>query len=573
MKIKRIHFFSTRTTGSAIASTLVSLFVIFASAPYSRVQSENAGDVPTTDFAPNIQTVTVYPDRAMITRGQKIELKRGRNTLRFTGGSVSLRAQSLRAYSDTDDCVIQGVTSHIERTTESGNPAVRNLEEQLQALENRSDAGRKRADRARQDLNGVERYAAFLAEFISEHSTFGDKAAGGGPDWQRALDFLNARRVVARKELQTAEEEIQDIQDETGIVEARLNKIRSAGRRSSRTVEITLQSLTGKSATVSFSYVIHGASWNVSYGMYLEPDGRVTTEYYGNIHQETGEDWSGVRLQLSTATPSRGASRPAMTPVYVAAYETQTREGFLETERKALPTNETTAGGDRPGDSGGEIANTGGFAGVEGDGESLLFQIPQKVDAPSSQRRQRVTIARFTEKPEERFYRIVPALQQRAHLALLVPNKRGYPLLSGPVDAFRDSGYTGRSEIDYTPAGGKFLVGFGVDRSMSVERSLKRYRESTGTLSSGRYYHTIVTIEVRNRSDAGRKTTLFERVPVSDVAEVQVAVQSDTTGGYSQDDSGILQWSFDLPARAAKQIKLHYRVRVPDNYPGDLYGN
>ncbi|MCR9144186.1 MAG: mucoidy inhibitor MuiA family protein [bacterium] len=567
--------FAPARTRIALACAGV-LLGVFASAPYSRVTGEAAAPVsidatPATAFAPKIQTVTVYPDRAMITRSAQVKLKRGRNTLRFTGGSVSLQAQSLRAYSDTNDCVVQGITSHLERTTASGNPAVRKLEAELQALENRQDAERKRAERARQDLNGIERYATFLAAFISENSTVANAGAKPGEQWQGALDFLDQRRGASRKSLQAAEETMQAIKDETGIVQARLNKIQSAGRRSSRTVEIVVQSLTGKAAQLSFSYVIKGASWNVSYGMYLEPDGRVTTEYYGNVYQETGEDWRNVRLQLSTATPSRGASRPSIAPVYVAAYETETREGFLQTERKAMPASADTDGA--PGTSGGENTNTGGFAGVEANGESLVFQIPQKVDAPSSQRRQRVTIARFSEQPAQRFYRIVPALQQRAHLALRVPNKRGYPLLAGPVDAFRDSGYTGRSEIDYTPAGSPFLVGFGVDRSMSVERSLKRYRESTGTLSSGRYYHTIVTIEVRNRSDEKRKTTVSERVPVSDVEEVQVAVQNDTTGGYDrQDDSGILTWSFDLPPRTTKQIKLHYRVRVPDNYPGDLYG-
>ncbi len=572
MKIKTNFANSLRGVRGVAAGLLV---LSLLGAPYTRIQSEASDDEQFRSFAPEIKSVTVYPDRAMVTRSRKIELRRGRNVLRFTGGSVALQPQSLRAYSDTNDCVIQGITSHVERRSDAANPAVRKLEEELQLLENRMDEQSRRAERARQDLSGVERYAAYLAGFISDHST-GDVSGGtgSGTDWQQALNFLNTRRVASRKQLQSADEEIQKIKDRNAIVEARLNQIRSAGRRSSRTIDIVVQSLTGKAATLSFSYVIQGASWSVSYGMYLEADGQVTTEYYGNVRQETGEDWKNVRLALSTATPSRGASRPRVRPVYVAAYETGTRETFVETERKAAPTtaaNEPGPDDGAPGD--GEGANTGGFAGVEAAGESLVFQIPQKVDAPSSQRSQRVTIARFSQRPEKRFYRIVPALQQTAHLAATVPNKRSYPLLSGPVDAFRNSGYTGRSEIEYTPAGGSFLVGFGVDRSMSVERSLKRYRESTGTLSSGRYYHTIVTLEIRNRSDAPRATSVYERVPVSDVEEVQVAIQGDTTGGYTREDSGILNWSFELAPRAKKQIKLHYRVRVPDSYPGDLYGN
>ena len=418
----------------------------------------------------------------------------------------------------------------------------------------------------------MERYAAFLSEFISEHSTSDGPTRTGDDSWQSALKFLNNRRQTANKELQAAEEELQRIKDESAIVAANLEKIRSAGRRTSRAIEITVQSLSGKPATVSFSYVIRGASWNVSYEMYLEVDGQVTTNYYGNIYQETGEDWRNVRLSLSTATPSRGARRSEIAPVYVAAREIQTREGFILTERETMPADAENAPGG--GAAGGET-DTGGFAGVEASGESLVFEIPQTVDAPSSQRRQRVTIARFSETPAagEQFYRIVPAIQETAHLVARVPNSRNYPLLAGPVDAFRNSGYTGRSDIEYTPAGGKFLVGFGGDQSMGVTRALKKSRESTGALSSGRFYHTEVTVEIRNRSDEARKATVYERVPVSDVDEVKVAIQNDTTGGYTETEPGILNWEFHLAPRASKQIKLHYRVRVPDNYPGDLYGN
>jgi uncharacterized protein (TIGR02231 family) len=554
-------------TGNLTRRGAALCLLIAASSPGAAFGTES--DVLTT-FAPPIREVTVYPDRAMIIRSQRVQLRPGRVNLHFSGGSVSLDPQSLRAYSDTEDCVIQGISSHMERVSESANPRVRELEERLQTLENRQDAESKRAKRARYDLTGVERYAAFLATYISEHSTTpGSKSEN--ENWSQALAFLGERRVATRKELQAADEALARIQEELQVARANLQKIQSAGRRTSRTIEISLQSLTGKSAEVSFSYVIRGASWNVSYGMYLEPDGQVLTEYYGNVHQETGEDWRNVKLSLSTATPSRGAQRPTVSPVYVAARQTGTRETFVQTEQ-AAPADDLAGGRAGAATTDAETDGTGGFAGVEASGESLVFQIPQAVDSPSSERRQRVTIAQFRTRPAELFYRIVPGVQETAHLAALVPNERAFPLLAGPVDAFRESGYTGRSDIEYTPAGSKFLAGFGVDRSMGVERSLRNYRESAGTLSSGRIYHTEITLEIRNRSDAPRRTRVYERMPVSDVEEVEVTLQSDTTGGHRNEAPGILCWEFELPARGTKQIKLHYRIRVPENYPGDLYG-
>lgn len=550
------------------AAVLIGISLTFTPANFAGVREA------VTDINPPIREVLVYPDRALVTRSGSIEagLKPGRHVLRFTDASIKLDPNSLRAHADSRDVVVQGVTSYIERRNGPNDPKLKELEDKRDALEERRDAADKTALRAREDLAGIERYAVYLSRAISENSA--GAAEGDSQKWNGALSFLSERRLKSKRELQEAEEERARIDEEMQVIQSRIDDLRSRARREYRVVEIVVSSIKqSRDLKVSFSYVITGASWSTAYGVYLEDDGKVQLAYYGDVKQETGEDWNDVKLSLSTARPARGAKRAPITPLYIAAREVgNVRESYVESEQTVTVLKEEP----EPGEGGGE---TGGFASVEDNagGESLIFQIPGKVTAPSDQRGRRVTIARFSEKPELLYYRVVPGLQRTAHLAARLKNGRDFPLLAGSADAYRGSGFTGRSQIDYTPSGSKFDVGFGVDLSTGVERNVRNFRQSAGTLSSGRYDHTDINVDVANRSDETRTIVVYERVPVSDVEEVRIEILGDTTGGYAfennDENTGILKWEIKLAPREKKNLRLHYRVKVPEGYPGSIYGN
>ncbi len=519
----------------------------------------------TTAFRAPITEALVYPDRALITRQARVKLRPGKHTLYFPGAPAALLSDSLRAFSGADHLVVQGVRRRLERRNEAENPEVRKLQEELRALERRRDVLRERAGRLRLDLKNIDRYAQFLNAMISRQTP----AAGEDPGrWNTTYRSLLQRRLNSQSEIQKADEEAARLQDQIQVVAGNLQQLRSQANQNYSVVEITVQSRAEEEAALGFSYVIPGASWSVSYALHQLSDGKVRVEYYGVVRQETGEDWNNVELSLSTAQPARGARRDALRPLYISAIETRTATEYSQVERDRRQ-DANTGEGEEPLEQ-----QTGGYSQLERSGESVIFRIPRRSDIPSSRESRRVMIAEFVETPAERYLHFAGAMQRNPAQAIRLRNSRNFPLLPGPAEAFRNSGFVGRSSLRYTAPGQNFVAGLGGDRSVKTGRAVSRRREDAGALSSDRYFYTRIEVELKNESEGPRSLRVFERMPVSDVSTIKVELQEDTSPGYQETEagSGVLRWDVELAAGQTRRVVLHYRVRAPADYPGEIYG-
>lgn len=513
-------------------------------------------------FAPPVQSVIVYPDRVLVSREAKIMLEEGRQILVFADASSALDPSSLRGFSDDDGVVVQSVSTYVERQKEIRSDELRALDERKKALEQERSREEAAVERARLDQQGLDRYRQYLTDTISKESV---EKTGSPTGWSDAMDFVAKRALEAKNQELKGVERIERIAEELSILQKDIDRLRSEGQRSKRTVEITVQVAKQGIASVGFSYHIRGASWSVSYGIHHQEDGGALVEYYGNVKQQTGEDWTNVQVRLSTSRPSYGAQRPGLRSLSVSAREAKVREQIQQAEAEVERPDVEESG---PGSDG----DTGGYASVEENTGSPVFLIPGRADIPSAERAFRLTIARFTLKPVQESYRIVGAQQRSAHLAVTLKNDRPFPLLAGPVDSYRNSGFTGRGEIGYTPSGANLVVGFGVDRNVRLRREVQTYRESG--LFSGKVFRTIIDLEVGNEGGEARSIQVFERIPVSELESVKVRILPETTPGYTEEveKSGILRWNISLASGEKRKIRLAFEVETPSDFKGEIYG-
>ena len=544
--------------GSVRVSLAVAIWLIFPAANLFAQEKVDAS------YTPTIREVTLYPDRAMALRDARVQLAPGKHRLVFRGASPALDTSSLRAFSDSSDVIIQGISSHVERLSQTINPEIRELEKNVEALEKRAEILERSLKRARMDLDGIKRYYAYLAEAISEQST--SRSQGGNLEaWEKARAFLSQRRLATMKEIQRNDEALRILKEDLNVANAKLRKLKSSENKSVRIVSISLQAVKAKTAKVGFSYIIRGAAWTPSYGIYLSGQGKANLEVYGNIRQTTGENWKNVRLYLSTSRPALGSRRPLVTPLYVNGRVVSTKTVIATEDKKSSPGK---GGGRTPGD-------TTGPSTLERRGLSLSFRIPEPVTIASGRRSQRIAVDNFQTELKDMSYRILGSRSLSAFLAARVQNKRSYPLLPGTVDIYRKSGFTGKSRIAYTPAGSSFTLGFGKDPGVKIKRRVYHYTESAGVFSSDEIYRTSIRLELNNPGDSTRKISVYERIPVSELSEVKVEMKSDTTAGYSEvkNGSGILRWNYTMAPGSRRIVILHYAVKAPKKYKRPIFGN
>jgi uncharacterized protein (TIGR02231 family) len=83
------------------------------------------------------------------------------------------------------------------------------------------------------------------------------------------------------------------------------------GQTATMVARVNIDALQGTSVKLEFSYQLGDAWWWPVYDARLNTEsGKIDLVQLAQVQQRTGEDWSNVKLTLSTARPSAGAALP-----------------------------------------------------------------------------------------------------------------------------------------------------------------------------------------------------------------------------------------------------------------------
>ncbi|MCA9716253.1 MAG: DUF4139 domain-containing protein, partial [Myxococcales bacterium] len=206
--------------------------------------------------------------------------------------------------------------------------------------------------------------------------------------------------------------------------------------------------------------------------------------------------------------------------------------------------------------------------GIDDGGEALELRAPGRVTVPSDGRPHRAELFAFTTRA--RFEHVVMAeLTAAALLKSVQANRARLPILAGPVDLIRDGGFTGRTKVNFIASGERFELGWGPDGALRVQRSVERSVEQARVLSSWTTTHYTVELRLSNLGAAARRLAVIERVPVSEIEKVKVAVDSaKTSEQQAPDEEGFVRWSVALEGLARGKLTLAYAIKKHDDVSG-----
>ena len=134
------------------------------------------------------------------------------------------------------------------------------------------------------------------------------------------LDFFLERKDRQHKAIANVRKRISAVKDEIAVEEVKAKGDKGSRKRRACITTIVLADAEGP-AELSLSYAVRAASWTPLYDVRARigttnKDGvhGVLLNYRANILQMTGEDWAGINLTLSTASPQIGSTIPTLTP-------------------------------------------------------------------------------------------------------------------------------------------------------------------------------------------------------------------------------------------------------------------
>lgn len=507
-----------------------------------------------------ITAVTVYVDRARVTRQGVVELKPGVHQLEIQQLPISILPESVRiaargsVHARLLDLQL-GRTFHVAAPDEN----VQQLEDKIEDLRLEKQDLKFQVERAKQRRDN-------LAAITAHSDTFALALASGEMSLESQLalfERLYERMAVVDSQIQSLTKDDHDLDFQMEKLEKELEQWRGAGRRESYTARIGIDVVSAGELTLDLSYVVSNASWEPLYDVRLlveEKPGSVAVGYLAQVTQRSGEDWGAIDLALSTARPILSDTLPELEPWYI-----QPVRPPIPLPRRAPAVREAMISA-QPADAAptplAEEPLPEIMAKVESSGSIVTYKVPMKATIPTDGTPHKVTIARFSLEPKLD-YVAAPKLTEAVYRRVKLTNDSTYTLLSGDVNLFVEDEFVGTSQLELTAQGGEFELYFGVDDRIQVSRELV-HREVDKKFIGGRKRILFgYQIELKNLLPEETTITLHDQIPVSRHEEVRVILESADPVVEEHTEMNLLKWIMKLSPGEEKSVRFDFRVEFP----------
>ncbi|MBE2250505.1 MAG: mucoidy inhibitor MuiA family protein [Myxococcus sp.] len=498
--------------------------------------------------------VVVYPDRAQVTRVTPVSCG-SRTALVFEGVPPAAVADSFRAR--MSEGTVDGLRAELVRQEKVFGDKADALEKKLEQL---TDDGRALDDQLARTES--QRALATRLREVAEQGLAKELAAEK-PDvktWQAALDTPLATTLAMAKQAAELQARRRDLNRAIDEVRRQLEEVRVGAQRQSFRVEVLVTCPQGRSAQLSLTYLVGGASWTPAYEARAAEAARsVDFSTFATVTQVTGEDWSGVRLSLSTAVPSQNATPPTMNKLLVGATERPPEKKVLTRRDEYVESASIASGSVSGGKDNGLVAKAQGL--------SVQLQVPDPAKVPGDGAPVRLFVGE-TKLSAAFELRVMPKLYPVAFRVAEVSNTGAWPLLPGRVDAFRSTGLVGRYELERVAQGAPFALTFGIDDTIRVKRTIdEELKNDTGLFNSKKRFTYGYTFDLANYGKAPVELSVADHLPVPEVNDIEVALTEKTTAGAQVNKaSGVATWKVALKPQEKKRVVFSFRVDVPTSY-------
>ncbi len=506
-----------------------------------------------------ITAVTLYPGSAMIERTAQITP--GMTRLEISGLPANFDLQTLRAQADNGIQIGQIVTRDVGRTERAG-PREAELEAKIQALQDKLaelDVEAKSAALVHKFLENLN--AADTGEAGKQVPTFDAKSMPA------LLETIRRGGGDALGRIHKAEVQKRETGKQIEALQRELAKAQSGARD---TRDVTIRLAARQAGTLRLTYQVNGAGWKPTYRAQLDSgSAKVALERLATVSQKTGEDWSGVKMTLSTGQPRLSPAAPEPQPWLLtyqkprpvpaearerAAYAPAPAPAAAPVRKQAL--RALADGGSDADDYIAPVLETQGAFATE-------FAVPATVNLAADGRE--ISVALTTQEfPVRQRVRIAPRMEKFGVVTAEAERPSGV-WLSGAIQLFRDGAYVGVTHWN-TQTADRFVFPFGRDDliRVAVDRTGEQ-SGSSGVFTPQNERRIAETYTITSFHKKPVDLVVLESSPVSTSEEIRIktvyAPQPTITAW--EDRRGVVGWESAINPNQSLKFGIDYTITYP----------
>ncbi len=276
-----------------------------------------------------IDSVTVFLQKAEISRSAPVQILEGKSTLIFTSLADGIDESSLQVRADGPITIL------------SVSYQLNYLQENSQREDIRVLTQRKKG--LIQD--SVEQHSllkVFLAEeeLLRNNQKIGGNNVGLDLDQLRAIaDFQRKRMTEVLLRQNEIRYELTMIRDTLARIGQQLISIQERTERPSGEVVVTVSAERSANASFVLSYIVPQAGWFTQYDVRVDQINEpIQLHYKAQVYQNTGEDWKEVKIKLSSGNPSESGTQPELKPWDISYNTSYNRNGYVGNRLNNYPT-------------------------------------------------------------------------------------------------------------------------------------------------------------------------------------------------------------------------------------------
>lgn len=516
-----------------------------------------------------IVRVTVYTDRAQVTRMAEVELKQGLNAVTYKNLPWQIDENSFRARSDNAGNIrILGIETAAYFVEKPVDEKIRGLEDEIEKLNDEDNAFQDELSVLKVEQDFLSTIKVQTVEKASKDTA---TAQSDVANYREVLEFIKQSLTENTAKSRDIEVKRRELARKLSARRGDLLNLQNSPHLELRSVTVNLEAAKAGKANMELSYVISRATWFPKYDLrVMVKDKKVELSYYGFVIQNTGEDWKDVELTLSTAKPSMGAQMPELAGWFLEskelpqAYESAANQKLPEFASRLKVTGDAQVTGLTV--SSFPDAARNAYDTTE-KVSPISFKIKTNQAIPSDNSIHKTTI--LAQEFDAAFsYESIPKLSSYAYLKTTLTNTTSYPLLAGAMNIFWASDFVGTSWTQAVAPSEKFDAFLGVDETIKIERKQeKKFADQTGGfLKSAKKRSTFgYRITINNYQTVPVELILTDQIPVAQSADIAVELISSEPEPDENASDGKMKWKLSLLPGEKKEIYFEFAVYAPPN--------
>ena len=555
------------------------------------------------EVAGRVTDVTLYRGQAMVTR--TIPLAGPAGGVEIVVGKLPEQIVSDSLFAEgSEGTEVRAVRYRTRAVGEAPREEVRKLDETIEQVNDALAQSKSEAELLAKQAAYLDQLEGFVAPTAKVELS---KGVLDAESLKSITEFsFEQRKKISEKQLELARTD-RDLNKQLSLLQRKRAELTGGSSKTVREAVLFLEKRAGGEQSVRLTYLVSNCGWSPTYAFRAGDDlKKVDVECSALINQMTGEDWSGVTLTLSTASPALNAAGPGLAafPVTLrqAAEQAKLTQRDLTSQIQSIRGRQSVAimknqnslnFSDNIGSSWAANAAANEFQNLEilngkevlgmlrqessqaVEGPSLSYQLPGSVSLASRSDQQMVRILQTAF--ESRFYHVAtPVLTSFVYREAELKNLSKNDLLAGPITVYLNGRFVGRSEIPTVARGQTFVVGFGADPQLRARRELADRSEAIQ--GGNRELSFKYRLVMENYKTEVVPVRIFDRMPHSDrptdvriaLGELKDPLSEDEVYVRTERPKGILRWEIDIPASAtgkdARILEYGFTVDFDRNF-------